>query len=934
MRILLLGPVELRTQDGSAVHVGGARRRAVLATLAMEVNRVVPVDRLLDLVWDHAPPPTAKAVLQGHVAGLRALFDDTVRLITKDPGYALEADPNRIDVHLQQRLLTRARSAQDHEAVQLLRQALCQWRGPALADCGSTALREGSARRLESIRLHALEELAERTLRAGEGHLVTADLSEALTVHPLRESLVRLLMLCLRQEGRQAEALAAYHALRTQLSDEAGIDPGPELQAAFAQVLGAAESRGPQAQATVRPVPAATAAASDRTRVRLPRETGGFIGRVGELAWLDGHSGPEADGLLLVTGPAGVGKTALVMRWAHRHATSFPDGRIGVNLRGFDETEPLRPEEAMASLLVAVGVPESEVPEGLEQRAGRYHAELAGQRILIVLENARSAEQVLPLLPTEPGCVVLVTSRNRLSELVALYGAAVLPLSTLSDDEALAVLARMVSRERVEAEPEAAQQVAALCQGLPLALRIAGARLATRQHWSVAELAEELADERSRLTALSTPGTISIEAALELTCRSLPRPAADFFVLLGLHPGEWIDVPAAAALGDMDERSARTALALLDSVHLVHEARPGRYTRHDLVRVYTHQAAERIAADPRQQAVDRLLDHYRALVLAACSAGSGTPPVFSPNPPVAPQSRTASFGSAADALSWFASTEPTIRELIVAGTKLGRHERVCALAEPLGDLYYRYGGRVRGFESAMSVALEAAATAGTTTQWPGLISVHGVALHVLGRLDESLARAQHAAALAERAGSPCFLLLTQNRLANVLVSLGDLEQAARLQRAAVRTAQGLGEHRLAARSLNNLANVLVELGDPEGALIAARESVALLDGRADDPFLISSCQTEAEVLHALGRHAEALARSEEVLGLGRAQGNRRVEGYCEQFIGRVLHEQGRTAEALVRWRRALANAIEHGRPTATLESLIASAGGCPADGLS
>ncbi|MGW3045605.1 BTAD domain-containing putative transcriptional regulator, partial [Kitasatospora sp. NPDC001159] len=303
MRILLLGPLELRTDHGVPVHVGGSRRRAVLAALALEANRVVPVERLIDLTWDHAPPSTARAALQGHIARLRTLLDGGLRLDTRAPGYVLHADPELIDAHRLDLLLGRARAtAGDGTAVPLLREALALWRGPALEDCGSAALRRAAAGRLETLRIEALEQLAERLLRTGRGRSVTAELTTALADHPLRESLIRLTLLCLHQEGRPAEAVAVYEEARRRLAEEAGIDPGPALREALAQLRSTADEA---------PAPAPA---------RLPRAPGRFIGRESELAWLSDQCGTaRATGrLLLVTGPAGVGKTALVLRWSHR----------------------------------------------------------------------------------------------------------------------------------------------------------------------------------------------------------------------------------------------------------------------------------------------------------------------------------------------------------------------------------------------------------------------------------------------------------------------------------------------------------------------------------------------------------------------------------------------------------------------------------------
>ncbi|WP_280724323.1 BTAD domain-containing putative transcriptional regulator [Kitasatospora sp. MAA4] len=916
---MLLGPVELRTHDGSVVHVGGARRRALLAALAMDVNRVVPVERLLDMVWDQAPPPSAKAVLQGHVASLRGMFDDTVRLVTREPGYVLQTDPNRIDAHHQRALLARADAAEDPTAVRLLRQALGQWRGPALADCGSAALREASVQGLESTRLRALEQLAERLLRAGQVQLVTAELSQALEAHPLRESLARLLMLALHREGRQAEALATYHGLRARLAEEAGVDPGGDLQAAFAEVL-RGEGTGTGETATGN----GAARQSHQGPLQLPREAGGFIGRGAELAWLDEHGsvrgGASGDGLLLVTGPAGVGKTALVLRWAHRFARTFPDGRLCVNLRGFDETEPLEPTEALAGLLRALGVADTAVPATLQDRIALYRTVLTDRRALIVLENARSTEQVLPLLPGEPGCVTVVTSRERLSGLVAQEGAAVLALDVLSAEEGLDVLARVAGRQRLEAEPEAAHRIVEMCERLPLALRIAGARVATRPSWSLGALAEELADEQSRLAALCASGPLSIEAALELTCRTLPEPTAQLFRLLGTHPGQQIDAHTAAALADTDLRTVRTGLLALDSAHLVQETVPGRYARHDLVRLYARQAAHDLPAAVRENARRRLLDYYLAATAAAAltarpSAGCHQParPLPAGVPP---------FAGPVHALQWFRREEPTIRELVTLSAGWDLHRDGCRLADNAGFLYYDDGARLREWELTAGRALEAAEAAGTSGEWPRLHSDHGVALLEQGHHARAVSRFGRACLLADRSSDPALRHLLRNRLANGLVASGAPEQAVPQLDSALTAARELGDDRLIAQSLNNLANAWLRLDRPAAALEYAQESLRRLAGRTTDPFLVISTQTYAEALHGLGQADAALSQSRRALELGRAQGNLRVESYCAEFVGKVLFDQGRREEARAYWERALDLSAGQGRPVEGLKSRI------------
>ncbi|MFG2845892.1 BTAD domain-containing putative transcriptional regulator [Kitasatospora sp. NPDC048296] len=919
MRILLLGPLELRTAEDTTVHIGGARRRAVLAALALEANRIVPVERLLDLAWDHAPPPTARAALQGHIARLRALLDDGLVLETRAPGYVLRADPDLIDAHRLDRLLDRARTeATDEAAVPLLREAVALRRGPALADCGSTALCESAAVRLGTLRIEALEQLAERLLRTGRGHTVTAALTEALPEHPLRESLVRLAVLCLHQEGRPAEAEAVYEATRRRLAEETGIDPGTGLQEALARI---------------RSVPRARPAAAP---ARLPREPGRFVGREAELAWLgkqsgaDGGPGAASGGgqrLLVVTGPAGVGKTALVLRWAHRNATAFPDGRIGVNLRGFDETEPLSPEEALAELLRGLGAEDGALPADREELTAAYRTLLAGRRVLLVLENARDAEQVSPLLPVEPGCVVVVTSRQRLTGLLAVEGARALSLDRLAAEEAFGVLAGVVGRPRLEAEREAADRVVGLCEGLPLALRIAGSRLATRPHWRVAALAGELSDERSRLATLATQGALSVAAALELTVRTLPEPAVALFRLLGVHPGQQVDTAAAAALAGTDLRAAAASLELLHLAHLVEEGTPGRFERHDLVRLHARHAAEELPAATREAALARLFDHY----LAATAAGLvlARPEARHHRPAHRPAGGTPEFATPTDALAWFRAEEPTVRALIALACQWGAHEHACRMVENAGYLYLD-AGLFRAWEEAARQALTAAEAAGTAAHWPHLYSNHSLSLGWLGRRGEALEQSERAVAVAD----PESLPVLRHRYLSMRTSFADDygEPGRALEGFAetVAHARELGDPRLLSQALNNLAHTLYRAGRAAEGLAPIEESLALLAGRESDPYLVISTKTHAQVLRALGRTDAAVEQIHRVLELGRAQGNQaHAEFDFADFIGQVMYDRGLAAEARRHWERAVEIAAEQGRMTRQVELVQARLARCP-----
>ncbi|MFE2408551.1 BTAD domain-containing putative transcriptional regulator [Kitasatospora sp. NPDC059408] len=598
MRVRLLGRVEVHCPQGRPVGLTGARRRAVLSLLASELNGHVTVDRLLDTVWEGAPPPTARAALQGHVSAVRRSLCEGLTLLTRAQGYVLVGEPDLVDAKRFERLSAAAEDAADTErSIALLREALDLWDGPALSDCGSRVLTETAGRRLDTARALAVERLAERLLTVGRGADALDDLQAAVAADPLREPAAALLIRCLHQAGRPADARLALARFHERLASR-GLAPGHLLrQAADAVAVPAVRASASAAP----PAPAPGAA--------LPRTGTGLVGRAVELRRLD-EAARRADGRpVLVTGVAGAGKTSLVLHWAHARADRFPDGRVHVDLRGFGEEEPLTTAEALDVVLARLGVPAAERPAD-PGRAGALLRKLTeGRRLLLVLDGARSAEQVEPLLPCAPEPVVVITSRSRLTDLVVSEAAIPLPVGGLPEDEAVELLGRVVGAERVAADPAAARRLAALCDRLPLALRVAGARLASRPGWVLGDVVHEMSDERTGLAALATGGALGIAAALGRTVRALPAEARRLFALSGLHPGGALDSAAGAALADVTRARARELLAELDAAHLVQEASPGRFRSDRLARLYAAELAAELPAADRAAAVRRLLDH-------------------------------------------------------------------------------------------------------------------------------------------------------------------------------------------------------------------------------------------------------------------------------------------------------------------------------------
>ncbi len=886
MRVNLLGPVELVSADGNAVRLGAAKRRAVLAALALELNRVVSGDRLLSLVWDGAPPPQAKAALQGHIAQLRKVLAGGVALITRAPGYVLTGDRDAVDVFRFEDLVASARDATDEAAVELLTSALALWRGPVLADVPGAEVREAVSARLEELRLVGVQELATRLFRLGRAADAVSGLRDAVAAYPLREPLVARLVLALHWTGRQAEALELFHRTREQLVEELGVDPGPELRDAYQTVLA-----GDTAPKSIERGPAPA---------QLPREHRGFVGRESELSDLaDSRRGDSAIGLLV--GPAGVGKTALALRWAHRVAEEYPDGQLFVNLRGFDETEPLDPRTALIGFLRALAMTDSQIAADLETQAAQYRSLLAGRRVLVFLDNARSAEQVRPLLPGSAGCLVLVTSRHRLDDLVVTEGASALHVQTLPEESAENLLAAVLGRHRIEQEPEAVAELVAQCDRLPLALRIAGARLASRPRWTIQSLVDELRDEQHRLSALELPEAgRGIHAALAVSYRELPEGAARLLRRLGLHPGTDLDSYTAAALLDINVVSARTHLRTLAYANLLHESTPDRYSRHDLVRLFTHQLAAGESEVDTSVATNRLLDYYLHVADSARAHLSDHVRPFGPR-----EHQPASFpalSSHAAALDWFTLEEANLGLALEIAVSGGERERTWQLALCLDAFHFRRGNRLDRL-ALCRIGLGAARELGDEHAEATFLLRLGSTLAELGRIEEAIEACTRAAGLA--GGDRHLELAGLANLGYCLMADDQLDRAQATILDALEVAREVGDTRSQASVQNNLANVLLRKHQPEEALRHAAEALSLFTSAAPSKAHTATLHTVGAASQQLGRLDEALESYQAGLTLAKRLGDRYQEALCHRAIGDVLEQSEGMDSATPHWLAAL-----------------------------
>lgn len=654
MRFRMLGPLEVQV-DGNWSGITAAKWRTVLAVLLLHPGQVVSTERLITEVWPDETPARATNLISVYVHRLRRLIGDPEGkvLTTRAPGYQLLVDPEAIDAGRFAQLATegrRALSSGDFEqASTVLGAALGLWQGSrALTDVPPSALVSAEASRLEESRVETFQLRIQADLGCGRHAQVVSELHRLLADYPLREELWALLMRALYTSGRQAEALEAYAQAREVIADELGVDPGAELQQLYERIL-RAEPAGPSVSSTPVPAdspfatpvptalvePAPPGQATDAPgepgtqagpgpplpRVaQLPADIPDFTGRSDQLrrlydllSWPRQPDSPGAVVVAAVIGAGGLGKTTLAVHAAHLLRTHYPDGQLYANLQGAGPN-PAAPSDVLARFLRDLGMDPARIPVDAEERAAQYRTLLTDRRVLIVLDDAKDAAHVRPLLPGSASCAVLVTTRSRMPDLA---GSRFVDLDVLELDEARAMFATIIGPGRAEAEPQATDEVLIACAGLPLAIRIAGARLAARSGWSVRTIASRLSDERRRLDWLKT-GDLAVRACFEVSFTSLPRqPGSDAvdpahaFRLLGIWQGSAIGLPAAATLIGQDDGSVADALEVLVDAQLLQSPAPDRYRFHDLLKAYAADRAQREeTASGRDEAIQRLLAWY------------------------------------------------------------------------------------------------------------------------------------------------------------------------------------------------------------------------------------------------------------------------------------------------------------------------------------
>ncbi|ELP69711.1 BTAD domain-containing putative transcriptional regulator [Streptomyces turgidiscabies] len=656
--VRLLGPVEVWEGDRRA-PLGGVRPLAVLSALVVHLGEVLSTERLVDCVWDERAPATAGALVATHVSAVRrALAQVTPATVvrTRPPGYVADLEPSQVDARRFEDLLasgrTSAADGRPEEAADLLSEALGLWRGPEALEGLAQSFARIEAARLAELRLIAQEESFALRLDLGGADRTIAPLLAHVAANPLRERPRGQLMTALFRTGRVSDALRTYQEGRAILREELGIDPGPQLQSLHQAVLTndakLSGDAGPQRTVRERPrlpkpssdAPRGASGASPRPAPsHLPPDIADFVGRSEQIDWASSllskvdETGRTASPIGVLSGRSGTGKTALAVHVGHRMSALFPDGRLFVDLRAGD-TAPLQPADALARLLRAMGADPEDLPTSVEELTGLYRTLIGHRRVLLILDNAAGEAHVRPLLPSGPGCAVLVTSRRRL---VALEGAAHLDLAVPDEGEALELLRRVAGPDRTDAEPERAAEIVSLCGRLPLAVRIAGARLAARPHWTPGRLAGRLRDQRSRLNELSA-GDLELRTSLELGYADLDlseRRALRRLALFDLPDfAAWI----AAPLLDIGTLEAEEAVERLVDRHFidvigVDDTGRGRYRIHDLAREHAREhCLSEESAEERRAAVLRLVASWLGLARKAAALGPGAAGRYFPEP--------------------------------------------------------------------------------------------------------------------------------------------------------------------------------------------------------------------------------------------------------------------------------------------------------------
>lgn len=929
----VLGSFEVQV-NGRPVDVGGPRRQTTLALLVASAGRVVSLDALIEGLWGERIPGDAGRTVRTYMSRLRAVLPTTAgQIVTRPPGYLLLTPPESVDAGRFERLATEGSRALELGQPQLaavrLTEALALWRGEAYGEFTGTPDLAAESARLTRLRLTALQDRIEADLATGGGRYgLVPELERLVEQHPEHERLWGQLMRVLYRDGRQSEALAAYGRARRILIEQSGVEPSPALTGLQHQILTqddrllvrpAADPHPPLEIRSGAPAPLRSTAVP----AQLPADVPTFIGRQEELAALDrlldrtlradDQAGEPLRAVLIsaVSGTAGVGKTALAVRWGHQVRRHFPDGQLYLDLRGYGPAEAVSAGEALSAILTALGVAGPGIPLELDARAAAYRSRTAGRRILIVLDNAAGAEQVRPLLPGTSSCLVVVTSRDALTGLVVRDGAERLELDLLPMPEALALLRALIG-DRVAAEPAAALALAAQCARLPLALRVAAELAAARSGLPLAELVAELTDHRHRLDLLDDvdDDRTAVRSVFSWSYDRLPADAARTFRLVSLHPGLDLDHSAVAALTGRTHQHARSMLQILVRAHLIQPVGPDRYRQHDLLRAYAAELV--VAQDPREsqrQALTKLFDYY---VAAVGRAMDRLHPAETHRRPVVPSTGASPpwLPDADSARAWLDAERSGLVRVAEHAATHGWPDQ----AVRLSGLLFRY--LVTGHHAEALALHGHARTAALRT---GDRRGQALALHGLGTGYLQMGRYAPAADMFERAlalfrltGDIVGQARARGNLGVVAERLARHQAAAAHFEAALELFRQIGDLVGEARALTCLGDVEERLGRYGPANDHLEQGLALSRRVGDEAGEADALNNLGVVEVRLGRYGPAGEHLDRALELFRRRNDRTGEAWVLNSLGALHTHQNRPDQAVEHHRRALAQFREIG----------------------
>lgn len=894
-----LGPLELTNADGQPIDLGPRRQQVLLAALVVDADRPVPLDELVDRVWDGSPPASVRSAVHTYVTRLRHVLRDTGFPIEHRPaGFVLRADRGRVDVCEFRRLVADPGPGRPAS----LRAALALWRGvplTGLPGSWAAAVRADLTRQ----RVDAALDLARTEIPAGRGAGLAPLLRALADEHPLVEPLTVMLMRALVAAGRPAEAADCFARARAHLADELGVEPSAELQHEHLAVLRAASEPG-------------------RSSSTLPPDVPGFAGRAEALRGLDE---PDA-AITVISGPPGVGKTALALHWAHRSHERFPDGQVFVDLRGFDPSRPpATAEQALQVLLTLFDVPATGRPPAFDALVALYRRTIAGKRTLFILDNACDAEQIRPLLPGAPGSRVLITSRNQMHGLIATHGARPVLIGPLSGGEARDLLAFRLGEQRMTADERAVVRIIASCGRLPLALVVTAARVTLRPGLGLADLADELESSVGRLDAFENDDPVAdVRSVFDCSYRGLASEPARLFRALGGHVGPRISVPAVASGAAMPPAVAARLLGELRRGHLVTEAGGNRFACHDLLRAYASELHRDLDPPAERAAVARrFVDHYlQSAYRAAVLIQPMRDPVPLPeaDPAVVPEALT----SHADALAWFTADQETVLGCVDLAAREDLHARLMALVWALRALLFRTGN-VRDLIAVNERALASAARhddrKGMADAALGLGLVH----QRTGELDAAAADYERALRWYAELSEPLSVAHVHSNMARILEGQQRYAEALASAQHALEMYRAAGGPQWEARAMSGVAWYRIAAGQYTESMDECQQALDLLRELGDRDAEAATWDTFGHAHHYLGAHDEAERCYRTALGMHRQDGDRYNEALVLTHLGDNHLARDDTTAARADWESALGVLTELDNPdTAGLHDRLKS----------